>query len=96
MKEKTDLIRMKGEVQTMLSNARFGVKLENGLTIVAYVGGKMRQNRIRVTLHDRVLTELSTYDLARGRIVYRYRRYKRASNRARTKTGLVSKNRFKT
>ena len=77
MERKENLITMKGQITSMLSNARFYVLLENGVTINAYVCGKMRRNRIRVILNDRVLTELSVYDLTRGRIIYRYRRLKK-------------------
>lgn len=78
MERKDSLITMKGQITSMLSNARFYVLLENGVTINAYICGKMRRNRIRVILNDRVLTELSVYDLTRGRIIYRYRRLKKS------------------
>ena len=52
----------------------FRVELDNGHRVLAYLGGKMRKNYIRVLLGDRVRIELSPYDLTRGRITYRYRK----------------------
>ena len=51
----------------------FRVKLENGFSVLAHVSGKIRRNYIRILLGDRVIVELSPYDLSRGRIVYRLR-----------------------
>lgn len=51
----------------------FYVELENGKTILGYLSGKIRKFRIRVLRGDRVLVELSPYDLNKGRIVYRYK-----------------------
>lgn len=56
-----------------LPNAMFRVELENGHRVLAHVSGKIRLNFIRILPGDRVLLELSPYDLTRGRIVYRYR-----------------------
>ncbi|MCL5283514.1 MAG: translation initiation factor IF-1 [Armatimonadetes bacterium] len=56
-----------------LPNAVFRVELENGHMVLAHVSGKIRMNFIRVLPGDRVLVELSPYDLSRGRILYRYR-----------------------
>ena len=71
--EKLDLVEMKGVVTQCLSNAMFRVKLENGFEVLAYISGKIRRNYIRILLGDRVVVELSPYDLRRGRIVYRFR-----------------------
>lgn len=68
---KEDVIKMNGVVDECLPNAMFRVVLENGHKIVATLGGKMRQHNIRILLGDSVDLELSTYDLNRGRIVYR-------------------------
>ena len=68
-----DLIEIEGTVTQCLSNGMFRVKLENGFLVLAHVSGKIRRNYIRILLGDRVLVELSPYDLTRGRIVYRLR-----------------------
>jgi translation initiation factor IF-1 len=74
-KEKTlgDAIEVTGEVIQPLPNAQFRVRLPDGHELLAYLGGKVRKNRIRVLLGDTVKVELSPYDLTRGRIVYRMR-----------------------
>lgn len=68
---KDDVIKMNGTVEECLPNAMFRVVLENNHKIIATLGGKMRQHNIRILLGDNVDVELSTYDLNRGRIVYR-------------------------
>ena len=70
---KEDKITLDAEVTEALPDARFRVKLENGQTILAYVSSKMRKFYIRILPGDRVVAELSPYDLTRGRIVYRYK-----------------------
>lgn len=70
---KEGLIEMNGVVTQCLSNATFRVELENGFFVIAHVSGKIRRNYIRILLNDRVLVELSPYDLTRGRIVYRFK-----------------------
>jgi translation initiation factor IF-1 len=70
---KESLIEMEGVVIQCLSNGMFFVKLENGFDVLAHVSGKIRKNSIRILLGDRVVLELSPYDLTRGRIVYRLR-----------------------
>ena len=72
--EKEDLIDMQGDVTQCLSNGFFRVKLENGFVILAHLSGKIRRNSIRIVVNDRVLLQLSPYDLTRGRIVYRLRK----------------------
>ncbi len=68
---KDDVIKMNGQVEECLPNAMFRVVLENGHKIIATLGGRMRQYNIRILLGDNVEVELSTYDLSKGRIVYR-------------------------
>ncbi len=70
---KSDAIEVEGKVIEPLPNAMFRVELENGHRVLAHVSGKIRLNFIRILPGDRVLLELSPYDLTRGRIVYRYR-----------------------
>ncbi len=70
---KSDVIEVEGRVIEPLPNAMFRVELDNGHRVLAHVSGKIRLNFIRILPGDRVLLELSPYDLTRGRIVYRYR-----------------------
>lgn len=65
------MLRLEGEVIDVLPNATFKVKLENGLTVLSYASGKMRQNDIRILMGDRVDIEITPYDVSRGRIVRR-------------------------
>ncbi|MEU8657931.1 translation initiation factor IF-1 [Actinoplanes philippinensis] len=66
-------IAIEGTVLECLRNATFRVELTNGHQVLAHISGRMRKNRIRVLPFDRVLVELSPYDLTRGRISFRYR-----------------------
>jgi translation initiation factor IF-1 len=70
---KEDTIEVTGVVLESLPNAMFRVELENRHQVLAHVSGKMRKNFIRILTGDRVLIELSPYDLTRGRITYRYK-----------------------
>ena len=70
---KEELIEFPGVVSELLRNATVRVKLENGHEIIAHTAGKMRKNRIRVLAGDKVLCELTPYDLTKGRITYRYK-----------------------
>ncbi len=70
---KEEAIEMQAEVLETLPNATFKVKLENEHEVLAHISGKMRKNFIRILPGDKVLVELSPYDLTRGRIVYRYK-----------------------
>ena len=70
---KKDVIEVEGAVTEALPNAMFRVKLQNEHIILAHISGKMRMNFIRILPGDRVLVELSPYDLTRGRIIYRYK-----------------------
>ena len=70
---KEDVIQMQGEVLENLPNATFRVKLENEHEIIAHTAGRMRKNRIRVLAGDKVLVEMTPYDLTKGRITYRFK-----------------------
>jgi len=68
-----DVIEVEGTVSEALPNAMFKVELQNGHEVLAHISGKMRMNFIRVVPGDKVLVELSPYDLKRGRITRRVR-----------------------
>ncbi len=68
---KEEAIEIDGEVVEALANTQFRVKLENGHQVLAHVSGKMRKNFIRIVPGDRVIVEVSPYDLNRGRIIFR-------------------------
>ena len=69
---KSDLIKMSGKIDEVLPNAMFRVVLdETQHKIIATIGGKLRQNNIRILLGDSVDVEMSPYDMTRGRVVYR-------------------------
>ncbi|MDI9613411.1 MAG: translation initiation factor IF-1 [Acidobacteriota bacterium] len=70
---KEDAIEVMGTVVETLPNAMFRVELENKHLVLAHISGKMRKNFIRILPGDKILVELSPYDLTRGRIVYRYK-----------------------
>jgi translation initiation factor IF-1 len=70
---KDDMIEVKGKVIEPLPNAMFRIELENGHRILGDVSGKMRMHFIRILPGDKVLVQISPYDLTRGRIVYRYK-----------------------
>ena len=70
---KKDAIEGEGVVRTPLPNAMFKVELPNGHDVLAHISGKMRMHYIKIVPGDRVLVELSPYDLSRGRITYRFR-----------------------
>jgi translation initiation factor IF-1 len=66
-------IELEGTVLECLRNATFRVELQNGHIVLAHISGKIRKNYIKILPFDRVLVELSPYDLTRGRIRFRYR-----------------------
>jgi translation initiation factor IF-1 len=70
---KEEAIEVEGTIVEPLPNAMFRVELANGHRVLAHVSGKIRMNYIRVLPGDRVLIELSPYDLTHGRITYRYK-----------------------
>ena len=69
--KKEDAIELEGTVTEPLPNAMFGVDLGNGHTVLCSISGKIRMNYIRILPGDKVVVELSPYDLTRGRITYR-------------------------
>ena len=68
-----DLLKVDGVVKEVLPATMYRVELENGHTILAHISGKMRKYFIRIATGDRVQVEISTYDLTKGRITFRYR-----------------------
>lgn len=70
---KDEAIQVEAVVVEPLPNAMFRVQLDNKHEVLAHISGKMRKNFIRILTGDRVLVELSPYDLSRGRIVYRFK-----------------------
>ncbi|MFA5843729.1 MAG: translation initiation factor IF-1 [Coriobacteriia bacterium] len=73
MGKRDDSIEMEGVVVEPLPNAMFRVEFDNGHRVLAHISGKMRMHYIRILPGDRVIVELSPYDLTRGRITYRYK-----------------------
>lgn len=69
---KEELLEMHGTVDEILPDSRYRVTLENGHSLVAYSGGKLRKNHIRILAGDAVTLELSPYDLNKGRIMFRH------------------------
>ena len=70
---KEEALKVEGVIAEILPDGRFRVKLENDHEIIAYTAGKMRKNRIRVLAGDKVLVEMTPYDLTKGRITYRFK-----------------------
>jgi translation initiation factor IF-1 len=70
---KEELLEFEGVVSELLPNATFRVTLQNGHEIIAHTAGKMRKNRIRVLTGDKVMVEMTPYDLTKGRITYRFK-----------------------
>jgi translation initiation factor IF-1 len=68
---KEELLEFPGVVTELLPNATFRVKLENGHIVIAHTSGRMRKNRIRVLVADKVIVEMTPYDLTKGRIKFR-------------------------
>jgi translation initiation factor IF-1 len=75
MAKDEDKIQVEGTVVEALPGTQFKVRLDNGHDVLAYLSGKMRKYYIRILLGDRVRVEMSPYDLTRGRIVYRQRKF---------------------
>jgi len=69
---KEELIEYDAKVNEVLPNQMFRVNLDNGHELICYTSGRMRQNKIKIIMNDRVKIEMSPYDLTKGRIVYRY------------------------
>ncbi|MGH9270757.1 MAG: translation initiation factor IF-1 [Ilumatobacteraceae bacterium] len=72
-KPKEDAIVLEGTILESLPNAMFRVELDNGHKVLAPISGRMRMNYMRILPGDKVLVELTPYDLTRGRITYRYK-----------------------
>lgn len=68
---KEELIEFQGSVIELLPNANFRVKLDNGHVIMAHTSGRMRKNRIRILVGDKVTVEMTPYDLTKGRVIHR-------------------------
>jgi len=66
-----ELFDLEGEIIEILPNQMFKVRLDNNHVVTCYTGGKLRQNRIRLVMADRVRVEMTPYDLSKGRIIYR-------------------------
>ena len=69
---KQDFLEFRGKVTELLPNAMFRVKLENNHEVLAHTAGKLKKNRIRILTGDKVLVEVTPYDLTKGRIIYRF------------------------
>lgn len=63
---------MQGKIEEILPDARYRVNLDNGHSLIAYTGGKMRKHRIKIIAGDNVTIEMSPYDLSKGRITFRH------------------------
>ena len=73
MSSSKEVIKMRGKVVEALPNTQFKIELENGLSIIAHISGKMRKNYIRLVPGDMVDVEMTPYDLTKGRITYRHK-----------------------
>ena len=67
-----DIIEVKGVIEELLPATTFKVRLESGQTIIAHLSGKIRMNKIRMSIGDSVKVEMTPYDLTKGRITYRF------------------------
>lgn len=72
MAKQNDLIELNGVIEEMLPAGTFKVALESGQKIIAHLSGRLRLNKIRLVMGDRVKVEMTPYDLTKGRITYRY------------------------
>jgi|TARA_B110000259_G_scaffold119414_1_gene135785 translation initiation factor IF-1 len=77
LSKQEELIEMEGVVTETLPNAMFRVVLDNGFQVLAHISGKIRRNRIKILLGDRVTVELTPYDLTKGRITFRSYKWNR-------------------
>ena len=83
---KEELIEMHGVVDEILPDTRYRVTLDNGHKLIAYTGGKMKKNHIRILAGDKVTLELSPYDINNGRITFRHIEGKAAAYTPRPRT----------
>lgn len=67
-----DLIELKGKIEELLPATMFKVRLESGQVVLGHLSGKLRMNKIRLSLGDSVRVEMTPYDLTKGRITYRF------------------------
>ncbi|MBI2037337.1 MAG: translation initiation factor IF-1 [Candidatus Magasanikbacteria bacterium] len=67
-----DLIELKGTIEELLPATMFKVRLESGQIVLGHLSGKLRMNKIRLSLGDSVRVEMTPYDLTKGRITYRF------------------------
>ncbi len=72
MANNKDIIELKGVIEELLPATTFKVKLESGQIIHAHLSGKIRMNKIRMSIGDSVKVEMTPYDLTKGRITYRF------------------------
>ena len=72
MANNKDIIEVKGVIEELLPATTFKVKLESGQMIIAHLSGKIRMNKIRMSIGDSVKVEMTPYDLTKGRITYRF------------------------
>ncbi len=79
---KEELLEFEGTVTDVLPDSRFRVMLENEHEIVAYLAGRMKTQRIRTLVGDRVTIEMTPYDLDKGRIIYRHKDERAPSTRS--------------
>lgn len=70
---KEETLEFEGAVTDVLPDGRFRVQLDNGHEIVAYTAGRMKRNRIKTIVGDRVNVEMTPYDLTKGRVVFRHK-----------------------
>jgi translation initiation factor IF-1 len=70
---KEEFIEFEGTVEELLPEGRFRVRLDNDHVVLAYTAGRMRKNRIRSLVGDRVTVEMTPYDLDKGRITFRHK-----------------------
>ena len=80
---KEELLQFEGLVVEILPDARYRVELENGHVLVAYTAGRMKKNRIKTLAGDRVIVEVSPYDLEKGRLVFRHKDERAGSTSSR-------------
>ena len=73
MAEKEEFLEFEGTVTELLPEGRYRVKLDNEHMVLAYTAGKMRRNKIKTLVGDRVTVEMTPYDLSKGRIIFRER-----------------------
>ena len=83
---KEELLEFSGIVQELLPNAMFRVKLDNGHVVLAHTSGKMRKNRIKVFVNDRVTVEMTPYDLTKARVKFREKPGSASSSQANAPT----------